>query len=169
MKTNRGKQFEDVIRKALKRDDFFVHRLQDSMGAFAGVSNPCDFIAFKTPYLYMLECKAVSGNTLNISANLRPNQIDGMYRAFFEHENVVAGFLVWFVDKDIVRFIPAYMVGDAQLAGKKSFTAEDGYPIKAIKKRVLVDPSFIGPEWDKIRQKMKSYRDIVRGEDNGKN
>lgn len=169
MKVNRGKQFEDVTRKALIRDGFFVQRLQDSMGAFAGVSNPCDFIAFKTPNLYLLECKATSGNTLNIASNLRPNQIQGMYHAFFEHENVVAGFLVWFVDKDIVRFIPAYMVGDAQLDGKKSFTADDGYSVRIIKKRVLVEPYFMGDEWDKIRRKMKSYRDIVRGEDNGKN
>lgn len=164
MKVNRGKQFEDVTRKALIRDGFFVQRLQDSMGAFAGVSNPCDFIAFRSPYLYMIECKAMSGNTLNIASNLRPNQIEGMYRAIMNYENVAAGFLVWFVDKDVIRFIPAYTVVDAKLAGKKSFTPADGYPVKAQKKRVLMEPDFL--DWDfliTIHEVIKEYKERTDG------
>ena len=44
---------------------------------FYGVSNPCDYILFRSPYLFLVELKTHKGKSIPI-AKIRPNQIQGM-------------------------------------------------------------------------------------------
>ncbi len=150
MKTNRGKDFEKNVKTALGAEGYFVLRLQDSMGGFAGVNNPCDFIAYKSPMFLMLECKAIRGGTLNFKSHIRPNQENGMYKAFMEHNGIYAGFLVWYLDYDIIKFYPIHELKEAKQNGELSFSAKDtqfGFDIPVKKLRVNLIPSFKGQDF----------------------
>ena len=144
MKQNRGKQFEKVAREQLEKAGYFVIRLQDPMGGFAGVSNPCDLVAYNGLSLYLIECKAVHGKTLNFKSHIRPNQLNGMCTALEKQENIYAGFLVWFIDYDRIIYISAKSIEHARATGIKSMYADTaaGLEIPATKKRVLLVPDF---------------------------
>ena len=150
MKTNRGKGFEKTVKKGLEDCGYYVLRLQDSMGGFAGVSNPCDFIAYKSPMMLMLECKAIHGSTLNFKSHIRPNQEAGMYKAFMEHRGVYGGFLVWYIDYDLIKFYPIHELIEAKTSGDVSFSVKDseaGFDIPAHKLRVNLVPRFNGQDF----------------------
>lgn len=150
MKTNRGKDFERSVKAGLAVDGYYVIRLQDSMGGFSGVNNPCDFIAFRSPMLLMLECKAIHGNTLNFKTHIRPNQERGMYKAFMENNSVYGGFLVWYIDHDKIKFYPIHELVDAKANGELSFSVRDsqfGFDMPAKKLRVNLMPSFKGQDF----------------------
>ena len=144
MKTNRGKQFEKVVKEQMQKAGFYILRLQDSMGGYAGVNNPCDFMAYKYPVLHLIECKAVHGKFLNFKSHISKNQIVGMSEAV-KHDGVYAEFIVWFIDYDkIVAFTP-YSILKAIKDGEKSFHYDSscGAVIPSIKKRVMLYPDFL--------------------------
>ena len=105
MTVNRGKEFEQVIKDAfLKVPDVSVVRLPDPTQGYLGIRNISDFIVYKYPYQYFIECKSVHGNTLPFS-NISDNQWQGMLE-MSKIKGVVAGVMCWWIDKDITRFIP---------------------------------------------------------------
>lgn len=166
MKTNRGKDFEKNVKTGLAVDDYYVVRLQDSMGGFAGINNPCDFIAFRSPMLLMLECKAIHGNTLNFKTHIRPNQERGMYKAFMEHNCVYAGFLVWYIDHDKIKFYPIHELVDAKANGEASFSVKDtqfGFDMPARKLRVNLIPSFKGKDFEMSFITANLYKNKAEG------
>ena len=166
MKAQRGKDFEKNVRSGLAASNYYVVRLQDSMGGFAGVNNPCDFIAFKLPQFLMIECKAIHGNTLNFKTHIRPNQQNGMYKAFMEHSGIYAGFLVWYIDHDIIKFYPIHELIEAKQAGELSFSANDtqfGFDIPAKKLRVNLIPSFGGQDFESAFVTANLYKHKMEG------
>ena len=65
---NRGKDFENVIKKAFKRfSDVSIDRLHDQTTGYAGSSNICDFIVYKRPNQYYIECKSTGGKSLPLT------------------------------------------------------------------------------------------------------
>ena len=104
-KVNRGKQFENVIKQAfLKIPDVSIDRLHDQTTGFIGSSNICDFIVYKEPYEYYIECKSVHGNTLPFS-NITETQWNGLLLKS-QIIGVKAEIICWWVDKDVTKFIP---------------------------------------------------------------
>ena len=62
MAVNRGKQFEDVVREAFEKvEGVSIDRLHDQTNGFRGSQNICDFIVYKYPHQYYIECKSVHG------------------------------------------------------------------------------------------------------------
>lgn len=119
-KVNRGKDFENVIRKSFESViGTFVVRLPDPTNGYLGIRNISDFLIYHYPFLYVLECKSVHGSTLPFS-NITDNQWKGMLEAS-RHPGVVAGVMCWWVEHDITRFIPIAMLQDAKNIGMKSF------------------------------------------------
>ena len=114
MAVNRGKDFEKVIQKCIERvKGVSIDRLHDQTNGFAGSKNPCDFIVYKKPYLYYIECKTVHGNTLSIHSNDEKHKYGNITNYQWEEllkkskiDGVIAGIICWWVDKDITRFIP---------------------------------------------------------------
>ena len=107
MGVNRGKQFEEQIKKAFERySDTFVSidRFPDPSAGYAGVKNICDFAVYSYPYMLYLECKSVHGNTLNFN-NITENQWNGLLKKGTLY-GVAAGILVWFIDRDVTAFVP---------------------------------------------------------------
>jgi len=108
MAENRGKTFENIIKQAFEKvDGVSIDRLHDQMTGYKVTSaNICDFIVYKKPYEYYIECKSVHGNTLPFS-NITTNQWNGMLEKS-KIEGVFAGVICWWIDKDITAFIPIW-------------------------------------------------------------
>ena len=150
MNVNRGKQFEQVIRDAFNKvENCCIIRLQDNMSGFKGANTICDFIIYKYPYQYFIECKSVHGNILPFS-NITKNQWDGMLK-MSKKLGVRAGVICWWVDKDVTKFIPIELIDDYKRSGAKSIRydfEEVGYQtdyftpaftLEGNKKRVFFD------------------------------
>lgn len=161
MATNRGKQFEDVVKAELEKvPNVSVVRLHDQTTGYMGSTNHCDFIAYKKPYEYHIECKTVHGNTLSIYSIPKPDKcgvLHGFYGNITDKQweglleksvipGVIAGVMCWWVDKDVTLFIPIKLLKELRDAGAKSIrydiTYDGSVPIvelKGQKKRVFFE------------------------------
>ena len=150
MAINRGKQFEDVIKTCIEKvGGVNVLRLHDQTNGYIGSKNPCDFIAYKYPYQYAIECKSIHGNTFPFS-----NITDNQFKELLKMSNVrgiVAGVIIWWVDKDVTLFIPIQTIQQMKSVGIKSIRYDvwddcegdtDIVLISGIKKRVFFDYDF---------------------------
>ena len=121
MAENRGKAFEDVVQKAFELiPNTSIVRLHDQTTGYLGSSNHCDFIAYREPYEYHIECKTVHGNTLSIHSIPKPDK-NGILHGFYGNitdkqweglleksqiPGVFAGVLCWWVTFDTTLFLP---------------------------------------------------------------
>ena len=160
MAKNRGKKFEDVVRASFEKvPGVSVVRLHDQTTGYQASSNHCDFIVYKKPYEYHIECKSVHGNTLSIHSNPKPdkkgvlhgfygNITDTQWEGLLEKSvipGVIAGVMCWWVDKDVTLFIPIDRLDLYRYQGNKSIRyddflwMDDVIQIKGKKKRVFFD------------------------------
>ena len=141
MSQNRGKQFENVIRKSFERvEGVSIDRLNDNTAGFKGVAGICDFIVYKEPYEYYIECKSVHGASLPFR-NITDTQWEGLLEKS-KIEGVYAGIICWWADKDMTRFIPIQYLEFLKNRGQKSLRydcVEYQIIIKGKKKRVFFD------------------------------
>ena len=99
---NIGKTFEQEFKECVP-PDYYLYRLKDDTSGFYGVSNPCDYILFRSPYLFLVELKTHKGKSIPI-AKIRPNQIQGMEKAT-QYEGVYGGFLINFRELEETYYI----------------------------------------------------------------
>lgn len=119
MAINRGKKFEQVIRESFERvPGVSIDRLNDNTAGFKGIAGICDFIVYREPYEYYIECKSVHGNTLPFS-NITETQWNGLLQKS-QIEGVFAGVICWWIQKDTTLFIPIQILEAERLEGKKS-------------------------------------------------
>lgn len=144
MAINRGKKFESVVREAFERvPNVSIDRLHDQTTGYKQSSaNICDFIVYKKPHQYYIECKSVHGNTLPFS-NITDNQWNGLLEKA-RIDGVYAGILCWWIDKDVTRYIPIHLLDLLKKdLGAKSirfdFLHPDAIYIAGKKKRVFFD------------------------------
>jgi len=160
MAKNRGKKFEDIVKQAFERvPGVSVDRLHDQTTGYLGASNICDFIVYKKPFEYYIECKSVHGNTLSIHSvpkadkngvlhgfygNITDTQWDGLLEKS-EIPGVTAGVMCWWIDKDITLFLPIQLLKRLRDNGSKSIRydlaeyLETPIVIQGHKKRVFFD------------------------------
>ena len=155
MSPNRGKQFENVIREAFESvPGVSIDRLHDQTNGFKGSQNICDFIVYKKPYEYYIECKSVHGNRLSIYGKdpkkmygaITNTQWDGLLEKS-EIQGVTAGVMCWWIDHNVTLFIPIQTLDLYRRCGRKSIRFDDldiwvnheAYEIKGKKKRVFFD------------------------------
>ena len=136
MAESRGKQFEQIIRETFSKvEGVSIDRLHDQTTGYKQSStNICDFIVYKKPYEYYIECKTVHGNTLSIHSmpkpdkygklhgfygNITDNQWEGMLEKS-KIDGVFAGVICWWVDKDVTLFIPIQELEELFQHGNKS-------------------------------------------------
>lgn len=140
MSVNRGKQFEDIVKSAFASvEDVSIDRLHDQTTGFAGSKNICDFIVYKEPNEYYIECKSIHGNTFPFS-NVTDRQWQGLLEKA-QIKGVFAGVLCWWVDKDVTRFMQITELDTLKQNGHKSvrYDKDIGYLIKGKKKRVFFE------------------------------
>ena len=152
---NRGKGLEGCVQSSIEPlEHTYIMRINDNMGGYSGVCGACDFVVFKRPQFYMLECKSTHANTLSIYT--APNPKNKKYGAFSNTQwegmldatkkGVVAGGLVWWIDHDVTKFIPIQELEILRKAGAKSIRYDLDIPnsliIKGHKKRVYFEYDF---------------------------
>lgn len=135
-----GKNFESIVGKAFEAmPDVSIDRIPDQTMHYKDRKNVSDFIVYKFPTQYYIECKTVHGNTLPLS-NI--TQMVALYGKCFI-PGVKAGVLCWWVDKDITRWLPIGWLYIAKINGKKSIRYDDpidgGKLIKGRKKRTYFE------------------------------
>ena len=154
MAVNRGKKFEDVIRESFEKvPGVSIDRLHDQTTKFKGTSaNICDFIVYREPYEYYIECKSVHGNTLSIHSNDPKHKYGNISNTQWEGlleksqiEGVTAGIICWWIDKDVTLFLPIQILNQFKRVGNKSVRYDiseyigNVIEIKGKKKRVFFD------------------------------
>lgn len=142
MPINRGKEFEDVVRKCFKQvPDTSITRLHDQTTGYLGSSNICDFIVYRYPFQYFIECKCVHGNTLPLS-NITETQFVGLQQVS-KIPGVFAGVICWWIDADKTYYLPISFLEIMREKGAKSVSWKNkdiwGIEIKGEKKRVFFD------------------------------
>lgn len=149
---NLGKAFEDKVREDIERAGIYVLRLYDPPQGIKGIGNPCDFIVHRKGVTYMLECKSVHGNRIPIYStdedspygNVSKGQWEGMLHA--QQHGIVAGLMVWWIDKDVTKFIPIRTANKLREEGNKSikYDVKGGgiVEVHGVKKRVYFDYDF---------------------------
>ena len=161
-RVNRGKDFEGQVQAGFEMiPGVSIDRLPDPMAGYAGVRNICDFIVFKSPTQYYVECKSCYGNTMSIYSNnpkqpygnITKNQWEGLLEKS-KIPGVRAGVLVWFIDHDLTYWIDIRILQKHRDEGHKSIsfiadwidfsneTDEKWTIIKGTKRRILYDYDF---------------------------
>jgi len=141
-----AKNFEDNVKEQLsKYKHTWVFRIYDQTAGFKGINSPADFVVYNHPHMFLLELKTIHSNTLNFTSGIRENQWEGLEIAS-KVNGIVAGVMVWFVEKDITAFITIQELVKLRDSGKKSLSSQDaikfGLVIKGKKKRIYYDYDF---------------------------
>ena len=124
MANNKGKVFEDVVKKAfLKVPDVSIDRFRDAPKKLKNVDNPSDFVVYKFPHELYVECKSHKGNTLPFSC-VREEQIKGMSQKALL-KGVTAGLIIWYIDHDLTVWVPIDVVLTLINFGHKSINVKD--------------------------------------------
>ena len=144
MAVNRGKKFEQVIRESFERvSGVSIDRLNDNTAGFKGIAGICDFIVYREPYEYYIECKSVHGASLPFS-NITDTQWNGLLEKS-KIEGVFAGIICWFIDKGVTLFLPIHILNQLKRTGNKSVRYDiseyigNVVEIKGKKKRVFFE------------------------------
>lgn len=120
---NDGKTWEGIVKSTLKQSpDISVDRLPDPMMGYKGVRNICDFVVYKKPNQFYIECKATRGNTLNFSA-ITKDQWEGLLEKS-TIPGVLSVVLIWFSEHDTVVALDIGYLKEIRDAGFKSFNVK---------------------------------------------
>ena len=143
MSTNRGKQWETKVREDFKRTfpNGTIDRLYDPVGGYIGIKNISDFIAYKYPNIFYLECKSKDGNTFPFTNLSQYEKLLGKVGI----PGVRTGAIIWFKDHDKVIYIPVKTIKQMKEDGKKSINIKKDldlyriFEIPSVKKRVFLE------------------------------
>lgn len=147
MAVNRGKQFEDKFKHdwLLTVPGSMCYRLYDTTSGYKAISNVGDFICYKYPFVYLIDCKSTQGNTLSFN-DIR--QFEKMCE-YYPIEGVKVGVMWWSIKNDKVVWIPINTLIQLKKDNKKSFNIkmlnDDTYyalEIPSYKKRVFMDSDY---------------------------
>ena len=144
MAKNYGKEFEQKFKSDfLKLGDCTMDRLYDITTGYKSIKQVSDFIGYKYPNEFYIECKSHRGASIPM-ANI--TQYDKL-KEKIGITGVRAGVILWLIDKDKVLYIPMSTVKQLKEDGEKSIGIRhlDGYNIKeipSIKKRVFMDSDY---------------------------
>ena len=149
MALSRGKQFENKFKEDWERcfPGSFDYRLVDQQSGYAGSSNPCDFINYDQPNLFLIETKSKQGNTFPWSDFPQYEKLHGYEEKNISGMNIYL--IVWFIDHDKVLGVPIKTVTKMMQDGLKSINVKkldfDKYPmldLPSTKKRVFMDTDY---------------------------
>ena len=120
---NLGKKFEAIIGDSFRAmTDVSVDRIPDQTMKFKDRKNVSDYIVYKYPHQYYVECKSVHGNTLPIA---KITQLEPLWEKEVLTKGVISGVMCWWIDKDITRWIPVEEIVKRKADGKKSIRFDE--------------------------------------------
>lgn len=114
-----GKKFEKKFKDDWEKtvSDSLCYRLVDVQGGYFGVSNVSDFICYRYPIIFLVECKSKLGNTFPFS-DFR--QYEKML-PYIGITGVKLGVVLWMIDHHKVLWIPIETFKKIKDEGGKSF------------------------------------------------
>lgn len=123
MATSRGKEFESFVKRDISRvEGVDIIRLYDPVGGYSNVRNICDFIVYKKPNMFCVECKSTKENTLRYEDIRQFNDL----KTQVQYDGVKPGVLVWFIEHKEVYWVSAdYMIIQKEILQKKSINIKD--------------------------------------------
>lgn len=145
MAKNYGKEFEQKFKEDfLKLGDCTLDRLYDVVTGYKSIKQVSDFIGYKFPNIFYIECKSHRGASIPIE-NI--TQYDKL-KAKTGIPGVRAGVVLWLVDKDTVMYIPMSTVKQLKEVEKEKsigirhLETHNIYVIPSVKKRVFMDSDY---------------------------
>lgn len=166
IKLNNGKRFEAQWRKCAKKmDELLFYRFRDGTATYYGggqdgirfqQSNMCDVMMFASPLLFLLELKSTKGSSLPLK-NIRTDQVDDL-RDSSKYKHVIAGFVVYFADKQ-----ECYFASARSIQSYKDSTTRKSIPLEWFKElcqKVDVVPLRVNVDYDVkkfVRECMSDY------------
>lgn len=149
MAVNRGKQFEakfksDVISSL---PNCSIDRLLDQQSGYLAIKNISDFILYKYPSIYYIECKSHKGNTFPLANVTQYDKLLGKVGI----PGVRAGVILWMIEHDVVVYLPIAFIRYLKENNYKSFNVKmlsneelksKFLVIPSIKRRVFLDSDY---------------------------
>jgi len=112
---------------------------------YQGIAGVSDFINYKYPYIYLIDCKSHNGNTVSFSDFAQ-------YERMLEYKDIpglYAGTVIWFVERDKVVWVPIQTWEKIKLEGGKSFNIKmldnpdyECLDLPSRKKRVFMETNY---------------------------
>ena len=118
MSVNRGKQFESKFKEDWVRTvpESSIDRIYDVVSGKKTISNISDFVGYKYPNIFYLECKSTAENTFNFA---KLTQYDKLVKKV-GIKGVRAGVIIWFIKHDRVIYVPIKTITKMKEDGLKS-------------------------------------------------
>lgn len=144
MANNKGKKFEDKFKEDFsKLENSSVDRLYDTMNGYKSISQVSDFIGYKYPLIFYIECKSHKGASIPMANITQYEKLKDKVGI----PGVRTGVVLWLIEKDVVMYIPTSTVTKLKEDGEKSIGLRhlDEYNIKivpSVKKRVFMDSDY---------------------------
>lgn len=142
--SNLGKQFELKFKEDFSKiPESTIDRIYDVTTGYKNISNVCDFICYKYPNIFYIECKSHKGASfpfVNLTQYSKLKDKVGI-------KGVRAGVILWLYEKDLVLYVPINTISQMMIDGKKSVGIRDLdkyniIKIPSIKKRVFMDSDY---------------------------
>ena len=142
--SNLGKQFELKFKEDFSKiPESTIDRIYDVTTWYKSISNVCDFICYKYPNIFYIECKSHKGASfpfVNLTQYSKLKDKVGI-------KGVRAGVILWLYEKDLVLYVPISTISQMMTDGKKSVGIRDLdkyniIKIPSIKKRVFMDSDY---------------------------
>lgn len=141
-----GKRFEAKFKEDFaKIPDSSIDRIFDPVGGYYGIRNVCDFICYRFPFIFYVECKSTLGNTFPLS-NLT------QYEALLKKKGkkgIHAGVMIWFVEHSRIAWVSIQEFERIKMLGLKSINVKmlgdpqyDILEIPGILKRTFIDADY---------------------------
>lgn len=118
MPDNYGKKFEEKFKRdwTSSIEGGLIVRLYDVTSGYLAVSTISDYICYKYPNIFFIECKTHKGASIPFSAISQYDKLLSVCGI----PGVRSGVILWLYEKDKVLYIPANTLKKVREAGEKS-------------------------------------------------
>ncbi len=117
MSIDYGKKFEERFKLDwVNSTGGAIVRLYDNTSGYLSISNVSDYICYKYPNLFFIECKSHKGASIPFTAI---SQYDKLL-SFSNIKGIRSGVVLWLYEKDIVLYIPVKTIKLLKDSGEKS-------------------------------------------------
>lgn len=117
MSIDYGKKFEERFKLDwVNSTGGAIVRLYDNTSGYLSISNVSDYICYKYPNLFFIECKSHKGASIPFTAI---SQYDKLL-SFSNIKGIRSGVVLWLYEKDIVLYIPVKTIKVLKDSGEKS-------------------------------------------------
>lgn len=115
---NEGKRWEHNIRRSLPG----IIRLYDATNGYSGVCNPCDFIYYVYPFMFMIEAKSVKKSKLYWTA-ITENQHEQL--DYYDHiYGVTSLIFIEYREEKECYILPYSVLKELKAKGEKGLSIE---------------------------------------------